>query len=499
MNQDVTGAGRILLVEDERILAMDLQLTLEELGFTVLGIEDTAEGAVEACARCLPDVVLMDIRIRGEADGVDAARTIRERMDTPVIFLTAHDDRDTLRRAMLTDPYGYLVKPVRRGTLFTAVDIARRRKLLERNLEQERRWAETTLEAVGEGVIRLDLQGRITFVNPAACELLRLSGEELKGRNLRDVLRLERPELPVEKVLDMVLQEGRRVRGEPATMPVGEKPIVVADTTTPVLERGSPSGAVLVLRDLTQQSLLERKVALLDRLSSLGTLAAGVAHELNNPLTVLVSELELLRADLAHPGVRSALSRDTCAHLDESLGHIEQAVQQIAHVGRDLSRFTKPQELEERCELDRALAWARRLSHRTVIPVANLHTELPPGLRLPISELSLAQVLTNLFVNAAHAMAGRSMVQNHIWIRGQVLGDTLRVTVADSGPGVPEHLRDSIFEPFVTNKGAELGTGLGLPISRSLIERAGGTISLAAPQPDRPGACFVVTLPLLGA
>ncbi len=126
------GQPRILIVEDEAITAMDLAAELRHLGYDVCGTEDTPEGAVAAVEREKPRLVLMDIRLGGNGDGIDAARQISDRHDAAVVFLTAHSDEETLARALSVSPYGYIVKPFRARELKVAVELALSKHAAER-------------------------------------------------------------------------------------------------------------------------------------------------------------------------------------------------------------------------------------------------------------------------------------------------------------------------------------------------------------------------------
>lgn len=114
----------VLIVEDERVIAKDLALTVEGMGYVVVGSAATGEDALACCARQLPDIVLMDIRIKGELDGIDTAQQLLDRYGLPVIYLTAHADGTSIERAKRTLPHAYLLKPVRVGELQGAIEIA---------------------------------------------------------------------------------------------------------------------------------------------------------------------------------------------------------------------------------------------------------------------------------------------------------------------------------------------------------------------------------------
>jgi CheY-like chemotaxis protein len=129
--------ARILVVEDEPIVAMDIQRSLGRLGYVVLGAVSSGREAIRRTAEGLPDIVLMDIVLKGEMDGVEAARQIRERFKIPVVYLTAHGDEGTLERAKITGPFGYIVKPFDETELRTTIEIALHRCGIEEGLRKD--------------------------------------------------------------------------------------------------------------------------------------------------------------------------------------------------------------------------------------------------------------------------------------------------------------------------------------------------------------------------
>jgi CheY-like chemotaxis protein len=157
---------RVLVVEDEGLIAHDISKRLESLGHTVVGTASTAEEALEAAVDA--ELVLMDIRIDGERDGIAAAAEIRERYHIPVIFLTAHADRSTLERAKAAVPYGYMVKPLGPATLQASIEIAIYKHAIERDLEEREAWLRTTVASAGEAILAADKQGNVLLMNPAA-------------------------------------------------------------------------------------------------------------------------------------------------------------------------------------------------------------------------------------------------------------------------------------------------------------------------------------------
>jgi len=124
--------GRILIVEDEHIVAMGIKKMLKSLGYTVTGVASSGEDAISKTESTFPDVVLMDIMLKGDLDGVEAAREIRERFDVPIVYLTAYSDNNILERAKITEPFGYIIKPFDEKDLYSSIEIALHRQRKEK-------------------------------------------------------------------------------------------------------------------------------------------------------------------------------------------------------------------------------------------------------------------------------------------------------------------------------------------------------------------------------
>ncbi len=124
--------GRILIVEDEHIVAMGIKKMLKSLGYTVTGVASSGEDAISKTESTFPDVVLMDIMLKGDMDGVEAAREIRERLDVPIVYLTAYSDNNILERAKITEPFGYIIKPFDEKDLYSSIEIALHRQRKEK-------------------------------------------------------------------------------------------------------------------------------------------------------------------------------------------------------------------------------------------------------------------------------------------------------------------------------------------------------------------------------
>src|SRR5512140_865730 len=177
----------ILVVEDENIVAKDVVNRLKNLGYTVTGTVASGEEAVRAVIFNPPDLVLMDIMLKGNMDGIEATRRILGTVDIPVVYLTAYADEKTLQRAKVTEAFGYLLKPFEERELHITIEMALFKHTMERKLRESEQWLSAILRSVADGVIATDTYGRIRFLNPIAVALTGWSQAEAAGKPLAEV------------------------------------------------------------------------------------------------------------------------------------------------------------------------------------------------------------------------------------------------------------------------------------------------------------------------
>lgn len=469
-------SGRaILIVEDERIVAMDLQRTLRDFGYDAYAVASSADQAISIAAERVPDLALMDIRLRGPVDGIDVARVLRDRLGVPIVFLTAHADVATLERAKLTGPFGYLLKPYRPAELRSVVEIALYKHGTEQRLVERERWMSTTLHSIADGVILVDGSARVSFANAAAGRLLGDPGGSLVGRALADlfdsgVIRGGSLEA-IEEGLFMRRQEVRvRCTVGPAAREVEAACSPVVDT-----QRNALLGGVIVMHDVTDRLRRLREAEQTERLVSLGTMAAGTVHEVNNPLAVVLANAELILGEIGARGDEvPELSR-----LQDQVSDVLVAARRIERVMEDLRTFYRPSRHDEpSSDVHTAVRWAVRSTAHLTRPRAKVALTLLTVPRANVPEAKLSQVLVNLIVNAAHAIPVGAAEANliEILVRLEEAGTHVRIEVRDSGRGMTDEVKRRLFEPFFTTKGPSEGSGLGLSICHGIVAAAGGEI-----------------------
>lgn len=257
--------ARILIVEDEGIEALDIQHRLISLGYPNPEFVFSGEDAVKKAGEIFPDLVLMDIMLGGEIDGVTAAEQIRARFDVPIIYLTAYADEDTLKRAKITEPYGYIVKPFKDREVHITIDMALYRHRMETKLKESEKFFATTLRSIGDAVIATDKQGMVTFMNSVAQNLTGWKLEDVLGRKLTEIFNIlgKDNRQPAENPVTRVIHEGTIVGMASQTRLIArdgrETPIDV--NAAPIKDdKGNVSGVILVFRDVTDREKAESEL-----------------------------------------------------------------------------------------------------------------------------------------------------------------------------------------------------------------------------------------------
>ena len=493
---------RILIVEDETIVAMDLAATLRRLDYEVVGMFGTAEAAIDAAAELLPDLILMDIRLKGAMDGIEAATRIQQQRRTAIIFLTAHADAETVEQAQGAAPYAYLVKPFDERTLHRVVEITLQRAATETAFHEETLdalWrSEERFRLLVDGIrdyamFVLDLDGRIATWNAGAKRPTGFTEEEVVGQSA-SILRPADSASPLDDVLARVGAEGSAEWEAVGVRKNGSRYAALTYCATLLDRAGTHLGYVAIIRDVSDQRSLQSQLAQAQKLESLGQLAGGVAHDFNNMLMVIFARCDMLMRRLK----------------DEQDRQFVHDIRAAARKNRDLTQqllaAARQQVLEPQVvNLNDIVATAIRLLAPTLGEQLAIRTELDDRLwNVHADPGKLHQVLVNLAINARDAMpdggtltietrnvhAGAAYVSQHLGMRQ---GDYVSLVVTDTGTGIPRELRARVFDPFFTTKAPGRGTGLGLAVVHGIVEQTGGRIWMYSE--EGRGTAFKILLP----
>jgi PAS domain S-box-containing protein len=266
----MTSQIRILIVEDEMAVALNIRHRLEEVGYAVVDIVDSGVAVFEAIAATHPDLVLIDIRLPGELDGIQTAERIRRRFKIPVVYLTAYADQTTLERAKRTQPYGYILKPFQTRELYSAIEIALYKHQQEQELKQREQWLSTTLQSIGDAVITTDCRELVTYLNPAAEILTGWRYTEAQGQPLSQIFRIidERTGEATTSPVTIALLKGDIVSIDNHTLLITKNggTIPIDDSAAPIKdEDGKVTGAVLVFYDVSERKQIEQTLQRLNQ------------------------------------------------------------------------------------------------------------------------------------------------------------------------------------------------------------------------------------------
>ena len=368
----------------------------------------------------------------------------------------------------------------------TLVDISARREM-ERSLHEQQEFARRLIESFPDLIVVLDRDCKFTFVSNRIRDVLGVAPKDLVGQRYgrrahpedRDSLDvLVRSIIGGEKTSDTLEYRSQHVDGTWRMLRATAAPIANAD--------GTIGGMVASVRDVTELNRLEQQVAQSEKLAAMGQMIAGVAHELNNPLTAMLAVSDMLREHSEDPSHKRQLEL------------LHQQARRAADIVQDLLSFARPPAPRKgRVQIADVLRRALHL-HEYSLRRNNVSVDYLPERGIPdvVGDANqLIQVFLNLVVNAEQAIrevrdAGTIRVRMG---RGAAGEPTVWASIQDDGPGIPPDIQEKIFDPFFTTKRPGRGTGLGLSISMAIVKEHGGEFDVQAAPGG--GAVFLVTLP----
>ncbi|HEX6271853.1 MAG TPA: response regulator [Polyangiaceae bacterium] len=478
--------ANILIVEDERVSAEEIAALVRDTGHSVVGISLSGEAALTDAEELHPDLALVDVKLRGDLDGIMLAERLQNNLDIGAIYVTGHSEGSILERATQTAAYGYVLKPVDGRALQASIEMALARRRRDQSLRTHGEWLSNLLRNIGVAVLATDESGSLRYANPLATTLTGFAEGHALGPAFRLTDENGRESLPVEEALRqrscVDFPSGAtlvRADGEPLPVEGSAAPLFDGDAR--------PRGVVIALYDGTERRNADRERLRAQRLDSLATLAAGIAHDFNNSLAIMLNCASLARQAGGNAPLREGLLDD-----------LVQAGERASGLTAQLAAFAKGgAPARRRLELVPLIERVVGTSLRGSSIAARFDFE--EGLRPVLAdETQLSQVFTNLVLNARDAMRGHGAL--HVRARNVRVGDGdsvllagpfVEVSFRDEGPGIDAAHLERIFDPFFTTK--PTASGLGLASSYSIVGRHGG--KLRAESSIGNGATFFVLLP----
>ena len=435
----------ILIVEDESIVAMELKDRLQLMGYRISDICTTGEQAVTAAKKMKPDLILMDIILKGEQDGIETAAAIRKVRDIPVLFLTAHSDQKTLSRAIKESPYGYILKPFRKKELQISIDLALERHKKENKVRKSEAWLQTILGSIEDGVITTDKNSTITFINPAAAIYTGIPEQKAVGRTFSNVVRLfTKTRTPIETWIDQISKSALNTRQFHQAVLISENntEYEIEGSAAPIKnKRGSLQGIVFVFHDVTEKNRLKE-------VESLSVIAGEIAHNFNNLLTGIFGNISLAKlytspADRSYP----------------FLVNTEKILNKTQDLSQKLLTFSRG-EKPEAASIDAAAVVRDTVQKSLQGTDIQLDFKTEANLWfIKFDKKQLIRVIETITSNSVQALQGKGNIS--VTCRKVNIEEKyVQINISDTGKGIkPENLHN-IFDPFFTTEEDKIGIGL---------------------------------------
>jgi two-component system cell cycle sensor histidine kinase/response regulator CckA len=467
---------QILIVEDELIAAEDLQITLKNLGYAVSSMVSSGRTAIKEIEEKKPDLILMDIKLKGDIDGVEASEQIRSRFNIPIIYITGLSDNDALQRAKITEPFGYIHKPIDERELHTTIEMALYRHKMERKLKESEERYRTLFENSRDALYITTREGKIVDLNKSMLDLSGYTREEMLGMDIQKKYVNHADQIDFQKQIE---KKGFVRDYEVKLLTKDGKEM---DCLITAAVRRDQDGCILgyqgSIRDITERKKAEQDRERLhaqlihsEKMAGIGTLAGGIAHEFNNLFQIIKGHMEFAQ--------KTKRPED----IEEASNIVIHNTDRGAKIIKDLLSFAREEPPEKvLCDIvepiESVLLLTEEHFKKRNINIVRKYRKTPT---VEVNKAEMQQVFLNMVTNARDSMLPTG---GKLEISVKQVGENVEVSFADTGKGIEKEDLGKLFEPFYTTKGATgddgnlQGTGLGLSVSYGIVKRHGGTIEV---------------------
>lgn len=483
---------RLLIVEDERIVAMDLRQRLQRFNYEVVDLASSGASAIEAVETHRPDLILMDIRIQGEMDGIQTADFIRKKYNVPHIFLTAHRDDDTINRAKHTEPDGYLLKPFNDREIQTTIEMALYKHEMRDKLLLSELKFRSLIQNSSDVVTVVDFDGNFDFASPSVKMVLGYEPDVLQGKNLSLFVH--------EADIEIILKFLKRLRNAEKANSLenprklefrfehAEKGWVYLEAVGSYINvDGFSKGMVINARDITDRKRIEmelrqakHKAEEMNRLKT--TFLSNISHEIRTPLTGIMGFSSILESELEdkdHLSMVENISKSGYRLLETVDAVLDLALLESSKIEVELEPVNLSREVEQAVRMLAALAIEKSL--RIKIVAKNDSDEVHMDKRL------LAIILNHIIGNAIKFTHKGSVTitvdrENVYNDHTETRTSFAIIEVKDTGVGMEESFIPHIFDEFKQESEGNTrkyeGAGIGLSIAKRLLDLMSGTVKV---------------------
>ena len=483
---------RLMVVDDEAVITTQLEDRLQSMKYDVVGTASSAEESVSMARELCPDLILMDIVMKGKLDGIEAAEIIKNEMDVPIIFLTGYTSDNYIKRAKQVMPFGYIVKPFREEDVRANIEIALYRKDLERKQKQAEERIRRLFLAIEHNphiIVIMDIDGNFEFINNKFSQTTYYTSNEIIGKGI-SLLQSDKETSEVFKEMRDEIASGEEWRGVLCLRKKDGALCLKYTIAQPVKNiSGDIIFSVLILQKVAEREKRRDELLQLEKMNSVRTIVAGIAHEFNNILAVVHGNAEVLEDGFENEKELKKGLHNIKKASDEGAGIVRDMIT-IAQSDKDTSEhlfFDLKQLIIQAIEAVmpgwKNIAYFSEMKYK----IDRNGMKRIPGVFCNPTELR--EVFVNIINNALDAMPDGGRISFSTWSNE----DTVFVEISDTGMGMSEEVKNRIFDPFFTTSRPER-TGLGMGVAYSIITRHGGKIGVESE--EGKGTTLTLSLPI---
>ncbi len=480
--------SRILVVEDDEIIKHAIENQLILMGYIISGDAKSGIEAIDKIDSTDPDLIIMDIKLEGNIDGIEASRIIREKYDLPIIFLTGNTDEETINKAKEINPYGYLVKPIAKHDLSIGIEMALYKHKIDKELKKSEERYRLIVEDQTELICRFNKYGEITFANKAYCTYFNKTIESLLTSKYHHFLTGSDKNKFIDEINSLNISNP--VKTIEFGYHSGDNQVIWHRWTNRALfnDKKEIFEYQSVGSDITDKKRAEEELLRTNKLESLGTLAGGIAHDFNNIIMCILGNISLTMIKLEPEDERYK----TLKEAEKAVKHARDLAHQLLTFAKGGTPVKKTSTITDLITESSSFV----LRGSKVQPEFFFEDDLPP---VEIDESQISQVINNLIINADEAMPDGGKI--YIRVEKEEIidkhamplndGTYIKISITDQGIGIHGRHLQKIFDPYFTTK--QKGNGLGLAICYSIIKKHDGHITVES----KPGigTTFYIYLP----
>lgn len=472
------SSANIMIIEDETIIAKDIENILINYGYNISGIFSRAEDAIESLKTSTPDLILMDVVLKGDLDGIEAAGLINKKINVPIIFITAYADEITISRIKKTDPYGYFLKPFEEKELQTWIETTLHKFRSEKHSRLNEKLVYSILKCINEGVIVFDSSSVISFMNSAAEKITGWKINEASGHKLALIFNNDTFE---EKIVNLFRQRSSG-KQPPGKFTLLNKNKLTSEIEYCLVYFNEMSSAVIFENSQGNIKELEKKLG--DSYREAENFAYFASHDLQEPLRMVASYVQLLKKRYS-----DKLDKEADEFIDFAVSganRMKNLIDDLLLFSRINTKHFNPQEVD-----------CSKLVSAVSDKISGIWKHSNPVVKfenLPVVTADPDQLYQLFYHLITNSVKFNTSKQPLVEVKCSRQNSGWMFTVSDNGIGIEKQYYEKIFEAFqrLHNHKNFPGTGIGLAVCKKIVEMHGGDIRVDS-KPEK-GTAFHFTI-----